>query len=87
VTPAWLDNPETVEEAKANPDVLAKKTLEQIADHTGEVIGQPTKKPTVMGHSAGGLLTYMIADCGLSRRRSRSIPGPFVACSRCRSRR
>ena len=28
------DDPETVEEARANPDVLAKKTLKQIADTT-----------------------------------------------------
>jgi surfactin synthase thioesterase subunit len=87
VTPVWPDDPETVEEARANPNVLAKKTLKQVADHTGEVIGQLTKKPAVMGHSTGGLLTFMIADRGLSRRRSRSIPGPFAACSRCRPRR
>ena len=34
LTPDWPDDPETVEEARANPDVLAKKTLRQIADHT-----------------------------------------------------
>ena len=28
LTPDWPDDPETVEEARANPDVLAKKTLE-----------------------------------------------------------
>ena len=27
VTPDWPDDPETVEEARANPDVFAKKTL------------------------------------------------------------
>src|SRR5262245_12043993 len=39
LTPDWPDDPETVEEARANPDVLAKKTLRQVADHTAEVIG------------------------------------------------
>ena len=34
LTPDWPDNPETVEEARAKPDVLARKTLKQIADHT-----------------------------------------------------
>ena len=66
VTPDWPDDPETVEEARANPDVFAKKTLEQIADHTAEVIGELNKKPAVMGHSTGGLLAQMIADRGLS---------------------
>src|SRR5947208_4523138 len=50
VTPSWPDDPDTVEEARANPDVFAKKTLAQIADHTAEVIGGLNKKPAVMGH-------------------------------------
>ena len=61
VTPVWPDDPDTVEQARANPDVFAKKTLGQIADHTTEVIGKLTKKPAVMGHSTGGLLTFTIA--------------------------
>ena len=43
VTPSWPDDPETVEEARANPDVFAKKTLGQIADHTAEVFGMLDK--------------------------------------------
>src|SRR6188472_2697757 len=38
LTPDWPDDPETVEEARANPDVLAGKTLKQVADHTTQVI-------------------------------------------------
>jgi hypothetical protein len=40
VTPSWPDDPETVEEARANPDVFAKKTLKHVADHTAKVIDQ-----------------------------------------------
>src|SRR6187431_681384 len=54
LTPNWPDDPETVEAARANPDVLAGKTLKQIADHTAEVIGELDQKPVVMGHSTGG---------------------------------
>jgi non-heme chloroperoxidase len=36
--PGWPDDPETVEEARANPDVLAKKTLKQIVDYTTDII-------------------------------------------------
>ena len=46
--------PETVEAARANPEAFARKTLKQVADHTAQVI------------ETGGLLTYMIADRGLS---------------------
>ena len=77
LTPSWPDDPETVQEARANPDVLAKKTLGQIADHTAEVIGKLTKKPAVMGHSTGVLLTFMIADRGLSAASVAIDPGPF----------
>jgi non-heme chloroperoxidase len=77
VTPVWPDDPDTVEQARANPDVFAKKTLGQIADHTAEVIGQLTKKPAVMGHSTGGLLAQMIAGRGLSAATIAIDPGPF----------
>ena len=77
VTPVWPDDPETVEEARANPDVFAKKTLGQIADHTAEVIGKLDKKPAVMGHSTGGLVSQLIADRGLSAVTVAIAPGPF----------
>ena len=77
VAPVWPDDPETIEEARANPDVFAGKTLAQIADHTAEVIGRLSKKPAVMGHSTGGLLCQMIADRGLSAATVAIDPGPF----------
>jgi pimeloyl-ACP methyl ester carboxylesterase len=77
VTPDWPDDPETVEQARANPDALAKKTLGQIADHTAEVIDRLDKKPAVMGHSTGGLLAQLIADRGLSAATVAIDPGPF----------
>jgi pimeloyl-ACP methyl ester carboxylesterase len=77
VTPVWPDDPDTVEQARANPGVFAKKTLGQIADHTAEVIGNLNKKPAVMGHSTGGLLAQMIAGRGLSAATVAIDPGPF----------
>ena len=77
VTPVWPDDPETVEQARANPDMFANKTLAQIADHTSEVIGNLDKKPAVMGHSTGGLLCQMIAGRGLSAATVAIDPGPF----------
>ncbi len=77
VAPDWPDDPETVEEARANPDVLAKKTLKMIADHTAEVIAELDRKPAVMGHSTGGLLAQMIADRGISAVTVGIDPGPF----------
>jgi pimeloyl-ACP methyl ester carboxylesterase len=77
LTPDWPDDPETVEEARANPDVLAKKTLKQVADHTTQVIHALDKKPVVIGHSTGGLLAQMLAGWGLSAATVAVDPGVF----------
>jgi non-heme chloroperoxidase len=77
LTPSWPDDPETIEEARANPDVFAKKTVGQVADHTAEIIGKLTKKPAVLGHSTGGLLAQIIAGRGLSAATVAIDPGPF----------
>ena len=77
LTPDWPDDPETVEEARANPDVFAKKTLKQVADHTTGVIDALDKKPVVMGHSTGGLVAQMLAGRGLSAATVAIDPGVF----------
>jgi len=77
LTPGWPDDPETVEEAKAHPEVFANKTVGQVADHYGEVIGRLSKKPAVIGHSFGGLLTQIIAGRGLSAASVAIDPAPF----------
>src|SRR4051794_40818988 len=66
ITPGWPDDPETVEEANAHPEVFAGKTVGQVADHYEAVIGKLTKQPAVIGHSFGGLLAQIIAGRGLS---------------------
>jgi pimeloyl-ACP methyl ester carboxylesterase len=77
LTPSWPDDPETVEEARASPDVFAKKTVGQVADHTAEVIGKLTRKPAVIGHSFGGLLSQIVAGRGLSAASVAIDPAPF----------
>src|SRR5499427_3545941 len=77
LTPDWPDDPETVEQARANPDVLARKTLKQVADHTTEIINALDNKPAVMGHSTGGLLAQMLAGRGLAAATVAIDPGVF----------
>jgi non-heme chloroperoxidase len=66
VSPGWPDDPSTVEEANAHPEVFAGKTVGQVADHYAEVIARLDNKPAVIGHSFGGLLTMMVAGRGLA---------------------
>jgi non-heme chloroperoxidase len=77
LAPDWPDDPATVEEARANPSVLAKKRLKQIADHTTEIIDALDKKPAVIGHSTGGLLAQMLAGRGLAAVTVAIDPGVF----------
>jgi pimeloyl-ACP methyl ester carboxylesterase len=77
LTPGWPDDPETVEEAKANPDVFAGKTIGQVADHFSEVIERLSKQPAVIGHSFGGLLTEIVAGRGLAAASVAISPAPF----------
>ena len=77
LTPDWPDDTATVEEARANPKVFARKNLKQIADHTTAVIKALDRKPVIIGHSTGGLLAQMLAGRGLSAATVAIDPGPF----------
>ena len=77
VTPGWPDDPATVEDARAHPEVFAHKSIGQVADHFAEVIGGLKKKPAVIGHSFGGLLTQIVAVRGLSAASVAIDPAPF----------
>ncbi|MDQ6741788.1 MAG: alpha/beta hydrolase [Candidatus Dormibacteraeota bacterium] len=77
LTPGWPDDPETVGEAKAHPEVFAHKTVGQVADSYAEVIGRLKQKPAVIGHSFGGLVTQILAGRGLSRASVAIDPAPF----------
>jgi non-heme chloroperoxidase len=77
LTPGWPDDTETVEEAKAHPEVFANKSVGQVADHFAEVIGGLAKKPAVIGHSFGGLLTQILAGRGRAAVSVAVDPAPF----------
>jgi non-heme chloroperoxidase len=77
LTPGWPDDPDTVEEANAHPEVLAHKTVGQVADHFGAVIGGLARKPVLIGHSFGGLLTQILAGRGLASASVAIDPAPF----------
>ena len=77
LTPDWPDDPASVEVARAEPETLAKKSLEQVAAHTTLVVEALDKKPVIMGHSTGGLLAEMLAGRGLSAATVAIDPGVF----------
>jgi pimeloyl-ACP methyl ester carboxylesterase len=66
LTPGWPDDPGTVAEANAHPEVLANKSVGQVADHYAAVIAGLERKPVLIGHSFGGLLAQILAGRGLA---------------------
>src|SRR5712691_4198390 len=77
VAPGWPDDPDTVAEANADPQVFAHKSVGQVAVHFDEVIRRLAKKPAVIGRSCGGLLTQSLAGRGLAGVSVAIDPAPF----------
>ncbi len=77
LTPGWPDDPDTVEEAKAHPEVFAGKSVGQVADHFETIIRGLARKPAIIGHSFGGLLTQILAGRGLAAASVAIDPAPF----------
>jgi len=77
VRPGWPDDPDTVADAKAHPEVFARKSIGEIADHFEAVIRKLDRTPAVIGHSFGGLLTQILAGRGVSAVSVAIDPAPF----------
>ena len=77
LAPGWPDDPNTVEEAHAHPEVFAHKSVGQIADHFEEVVGKLTRRPALIGHSFGGLLAQILAGRGVADATVAIDPAPF----------
>jgi non-heme chloroperoxidase len=77
LAPGWPDDPETVDEARADPQVFARKSVKQVTDHMAEAIGALSLPPAVIGHSFGGLITQQLAGRGLSAVSAAIDAAPF----------
>ncbi|MCU1660028.1 MAG: alpha/beta hydrolase [Pseudonocardia sp.] len=77
VAPGWPDDPDSVEEARKDPQVFARKMVKQVTDHYLEAIAALERKPAVVGHSFGGLIAQRIAGVGASAVTVAIDPAPF----------
>ena len=66
LAPGWPNDPETIVEAKDDPEIFANKRIKQVTDHYVEAIGQLKRRPAIVGHSFGGLIAQQLADEALS---------------------
>ncbi|HEV2656202.1 MAG TPA: alpha/beta hydrolase [Ktedonobacteraceae bacterium] len=77
LAPGWPDDPETVEEAKHDPEVFAHKRIQQVTDHYLDATRQLKMKPVVIGHSFGGLIAQRLAGEGVAAVTVAISPVPF----------
>jgi pimeloyl-ACP methyl ester carboxylesterase len=77
VAPGWPDDPQTTEEARANPEVFGRKSIGQVANHVQAVAERLDRKPAIVGHSFGGLITEIVAGRGVAAASVAISPAPF----------
>jgi pimeloyl-ACP methyl ester carboxylesterase len=56
VAPGWPGEPATVAEARANPDALANRGIDEVTAHYAQIIEQFPAAPVLVGHSFGGMI-------------------------------
>src|SRR6202165_5501277 len=64
LAPGWPDDPRTREQAYADPNVFAGKSVQDVTDHYLAVISGLVKKPAVIRHFLRGVVVQKIADEG-----------------------
>ncbi|UCZ62530.1 alpha/beta hydrolase [Mycolicibacterium phocaicum] len=77
IAPDWPDDPSTVAVARRDPSVFAHKGVGDITQHYADVIGALDRKPIIIGHSFGGLITQKLAGLGLAKVAVAIDPAPF----------
>src|SRR5262245_22889572 len=77
VNPGWPGDPDTVAQAREHPEVFAGKGITEIADYEETIIRRLARKPVIIGHSFGGLLTMILAGRGLAAASVPISPAPF----------
>ncbi|OKH70655.1 alpha/beta hydrolase [Mycobacterium sp. SWH-M3] len=77
LAPGWPDDPATTAEARRDPSVFAHKGVGGITEHYADVIRALDRKPVIIGHSFGGLITQKLAGMGLATAAVAIDPAPF----------
>ena len=63
--PGWPGDPDTVAEARDNPESLADRGIDAVTDHYAALIEQLPAKPILVGHSFGGMIAQKLLGLDL----------------------
>jgi pimeloyl-ACP methyl ester carboxylesterase len=65
IAPGWPNEPATVEEARAQPDLAANISIDDATEHYAKIIESLDAAPVIVGHSFGGLITEKLLGQGI----------------------
>jgi pimeloyl-ACP methyl ester carboxylesterase len=65
IAPGWPNEPDTVEQARQQPDLVANTTIDDAAAYFTKVIDALDAAPIIIGHSFGGLLAEKLLGQGI----------------------
>ncbi|MDQ7906400.1 alpha/beta hydrolase [Phytohabitans sp. ZYX-F-186] len=77
VAPPWPGEPDTVEQARADPAPMGGFGVGEVVDHYAALIGGLDGKPVVVGHSFGGLIAQVLLGRGLAAAGVAIDPAPI----------
>jgi pimeloyl-ACP methyl ester carboxylesterase len=66
IAPGWPGEPDTVEEARAHPELVADIGIDDATEHFRKIIGALDGDPVIVGHSFGGLIAQKLLGEGLA---------------------
>ncbi|MDN4476251.1 alpha/beta hydrolase [Demequina sp. SYSU T00192] len=78
----WPREPETFEEALADPDAVAGVSLADVREHAAMVVGALRERPLLVGHGVGALTAQQLAGKGLARATVAIAPAPMKGSTR-----
>ena len=58
--PGWPGDPDTVEEARQNPESIAGHGIDDVVEHYAALIAALPVRPVVIGHSFGGMIAQKL---------------------------
>ncbi|WP_194918876.1 alpha/beta hydrolase [Catenulispora rubra] len=64
--PGWPGDPDTVEEARANPESIADHGIDDVVEHYAAIIGELPVLPILVGHSFGGMIAQKLLGQNLA---------------------
>lgn len=65
--PGWPGEPDTVADARAHPELVADKGIDDLVAHFTSIIEALPAAPIMIGHSFGGLLAEKLLGQGIGR--------------------